>query len=157
MSSDATQSILRLTLLASAIAAFMVVWAGDNAQTVGMTLAERNQSIVPAHALDRRIDSTSLAHRPMPAKAPVLAIAKTPKAATQSARVSQSRVENFRELPAGSYRVVFADGRTEWLTVVDKNATDVIAAPAVVTTEINGETAHLIRVTGRPVDAAIIR
>lgn len=160
MSSDATQSALRLTLLASAIAAFMVVWAGDSAQTVGLTLAERNQSIVPAHAVDRRIQATSLARRPAAVKPPAVAALK-PSSAKQSVRASlrpsQVEVENFRELPAGSYRVIFADGRAEWLTVVDKNAAEVTAAPAIVTTTINGETAHLIRVTARPAMDAVVR
>lgn len=145
MSSDASQSILRLTLLASATAAFMVVWAGDSSRTLGMSLAERNRQIVPAHSLDRV--ATSIAHRPVAAPKPVAAV-------KQPATHPDTQAD-LQSLPAGSYRVVFGDGRVEWLTVIDRQAEPAGAAPAVLSTTVRGERAHLIRVTDRPIDAAV--
>ncbi|HVJ85550.1 MAG TPA: hypothetical protein VM452_07880 [Caulifigura sp.] len=146
MSSDASQSILRLTLLASATAAFMVVWAGDSSRTLGMSLAERNRHIVPAHALDR--PATSIAHRTVAAPKPVAAI-------QQPSTTHPDTQADLQSLPAGSYRVVFGDGRVEWLTVIDRQAEPAKTAPAVLSTTLRGEPAHLIRVTDRPIEATV--
>ena len=133
-----------MTLLACATAAFMVVWAGDSSQTVGMTLAERNRQVFPAHALTRPND-TQLAQKPRvekPAKvvASSMSIEAAPKAEIK---------DSLQSLPGGSYRVVFEDGRVEWLTVIDRNSDATLSQPAVLTTTVNSERAHVIRVTAR--------
>jgi len=142
MSSDATQSILRLTLLASATAAFMVVWNGDSSRTIGMTLAERNQRVVPAHAIGNRNDVQMLARRPIRIAEPVTVKIATPVVASPADSVA---------LPGGRYRVVFEDGRVEWLTVIDRGGMSK-EHPRVISTTVNGERAHVIRVADRGVE-----
>src|SRR5436190_5777648 len=145
MSSDASQSVLRMTLLACATALFMVVWAGDSSRTVGMTLAERHRQVFPAHAVSRPT-STAIAkkpHRQQPVKvvASSMCVEAAPKVALK---------DSLQSLPGGSYRVVFEDGRVEWLTVIDRNSDSTPTQPEIMTTTVNGERAHLIRVSSRP-------
>jgi hypothetical protein len=135
-----------MTLLACATAMFMVVWAGDSSRTVGMTLAERNRQVFPAHAVGRPT-STAIAKKPhvqQPAK--VVASSMCVEAAPKVALKDSSSLQT---LPGGSYRVVFEDGRVEWLTVIDRNGKST-SQPDVMTTTVNGERAHLIRVSSRP-------
>jgi hypothetical protein len=146
MSSDASQSILRLTLLACATAAFMVVWSGESSRTVGMTLAERNHRIVPTHALSRPQPRTQLAAKPVRAKA---APRKTAPVAPAVTAAGGGERLDVNALPAGSYRVVFGDGRVEWLTVIDRNGSPGEAPPTVLSTTVRGEAAHVIRVSER--------
>ncbi len=149
MSSDASQSILRLTLLACATATFMVVWSGDTSRTVGLTLAERNREIVPAHAIGRTAPRVQLAQRPVRVAPAAAAKPARPAAAERSAA-------DVHTLPGGTYRVVFADGRAEWLTVIDRAGAPA-AAPGVMSTVINGQPAHVIRVTARATDDSRLR
>ncbi len=149
MSSDVSQSILRLTLLASATALFMVVWTGDSARTVGMTLAERNREIVPAHAISRDRSPAQLAQirsrrvAPQASVAPVQPIKSVPQTAVNAG------TQGTEALAAGTYRVVYQDGRVEWMTIIDRSGESRTDAPAVIQTTLNGEAAHLIRVANR--------
>jgi hypothetical protein len=153
MSSDASQSILRLTLLACATAAFMVVWTGDSSRTTGRTLAERNRQVFPAHAIARP-SRTQLAE-----KAPRME--KRDKRVDSNLRVAAPRKVEPRDaletLPAGSYRVVFDDGRVEWLTVIDRNGASGGKTPAAVSAMVNGERAHVIRVSTRTGTESAVR
>ena len=144
MSSDASQSILRMTLLACATAAFMVVWAADASQTVGMSLAERNRQVYPAHAMTRP-NHTQLAQKPRVEK-PTKVVASS--MCIEAARKVELK-DSLQSLPGGSYRVVFEDGRVEWLTVIDRNGASSPSQPTVMTTTVNGERAHVIRVSTR--------
>jgi hypothetical protein len=152
MSSDASQSILRLTLLACATAAFMVVWAGDSSRTVKMTLAERNRHVYPVHAVAGTMPA-QLAKKPR--------MQPTAKVVASSMRLEAAgKVElkdSLQTLPGGSYRVVFEDGRVEWLTVIDRQGVARRSQPAVMTTIVNGERAHLIRVSARPASESMLR
>lgn len=151
MSSDASQSILRLTLLASATAAFMVVWTGDSSRTVGMTLAERNRQIVPAHAIGKPGAPTQLARR-----TPELAKPAVIVTTHMSARRPET-LSDLQSLAGGSYRLVFADGRVEWLTVIDRTGDAFTATSAVMATTMNGQPVHVIRVTDRPTSDSALR
>jgi hypothetical protein len=144
MSSDASQSILRMTLLACATALFMVVWTGDSSRTVGMTLAERNRQVFPAHAVARST-SPVIATKPRVQHAKVVASSVSVEAAPQVALEDSSSLQT---LPSGSYRVVFEDGRVEWLTVIDRSG-ESKSQPDVTTMTVHGERAHLIRVSSR--------
>jgi hypothetical protein len=147
MSSDASQSILRMTLLAGATAALMAVWNGDSSRTVGMTLTERNRQVFPAHAVHSGVPRTQLAVRvPQTSKCPP-AVASMKPATSEAPAGSFPR--DVETLPAGSYRVVFDDGRVEWLTIIDRQRGDANSRPAVLSTTLNGEHAHIIRVSSR--------
>jgi len=146
MASDASQSILRMTLLALAVAAFMVVWAGDSGQTVGMTLAERNRRVTPGYAIASRHPRGDM--RQKTARAP--RIPNWTDATTAVPPTSHVEAGHpLNSLPGGSYRIVFDDGRVEWLTVIDRAAGPASPAPGVLTTTVNGQRAHLIRVSSR--------
>lgn len=132
-----------MTLLACATAAFMVMWAGDSSRTVGMTLAERNRQVVPAHAVTRST-TTAIAKKPTMRPTRVVASSMCIEAAPKVALK-----DSLQSLPGGSYRVVFEDGRVEWLTVIDRNSESTSQQPEIMTTTVNGERAHLIRVSSR--------
>jgi len=155
MSSDASQSILRMTVLACATAAFMVVWSGDSSRTVGMLMAERNRQVAPAHAIGKPQASTQLATKPAPQRTTMRLSSET-----RSLNVTKPATEalvDMSSLPAGKYRVVFGDGRVEWLTVIDRDGSAHATEPAVVATMVNGEAAHVIRVTSRAAGESAIR
>ncbi|QDT53820.1 hypothetical protein Pan44_18440 [Caulifigura coniformis] len=152
MSSDASQSILRMTLLACATAAFMVVWSGDASRTVGMSLAERNRQVAPAHAIANPQAVTQLAARP---RARVERSSEARPVTTMKPALDARADVN--SLPAGTYRVVFDDGRVEWLTVIDRAGGADLMEPSVMVTMVNGEAAHVIRVTSRPAGGSAIR
>ena len=122
----------------------MVVWTGDSSRTVGMTLAERNQRIIPAHSIGR--PEIQFAARQLPRTQPAVDLQR-PQVARRESH------SDLKSLPGGSYRVVFGDGRVEWLTVIDRNG-EQSTAPPVVTTTVRGERAHVIRVTERAMDEA---
>jgi hypothetical protein len=143
-----------MTLLACATAVFMVVWVADASQTVGMSLAERNRQVFPAHAVQSRQDHTQLATKtPRTRKAPKVVASSVCIEAAQKVELKDS----LQSLPGGSYRVVFEDGRVEWLTVIDRNSASVPSQAAVITTTVNGERAHLIRVSSRGGSDALLR
>jgi hypothetical protein len=156
MSSDASQSILRLTLLACATAAFMVMWAGDSSQTVGMTLAQRNNRVFPAHAVTQP-NHTQMAQQPQVKKPAKVVASSMQLEATPRAKVVDTTFHTAQPLPGGSYRVVFEDGRVEWLTVIDRNGESTQSPSEVITRTINGERAHLIRVSTRPMFESTLR
>jgi hypothetical protein len=133
-----------MTLLACATALFMVVWTGDSSRTVGMTLAERNRQVFPADAVGGPASSV-VATKPRVQQAKVVASSVSVEAAPQ---VGLKDSSSLQTLPAGSYRVVFEDGRVEWLTVIDRSG-ESKSQPDVTTMTVNGERAHLIRVSSR--------
>jgi hypothetical protein len=144
--SDQSQSLLRVIMLAAMTAGFAAVWNGDAAQTKGMSLAQRNRVVFPAHGL---------AGSQQPTTQPI-AMARTTRPMTRRMIAEPARTiaaskpavaTTANDLPAGTYRVVHMDGRVEWLTVIDRSNSSPVSAPAVIATSLGGQPVHLIRVT----------
>ncbi|MBX3442623.1 MAG: hypothetical protein KF774_09450 [Planctomyces sp.] len=141
--SDNSQAALRTIILFGMTAAFVALWSADARSTTAMTLAERTRRIVPAHA---RGEARSLARA-----------TQQPNPTTAGDR-RPTIVAPLEELPGGAYRVVFGDGRVEWLTVVrGQGATPAVAVGGVIVTTLNAERVHAIRVSERPLRTTVVR
>jgi len=156
--SETSQSIFRATLLAAITAMFVAVWSADSSQSRGLTLARRNQLIVPAHAMGSAKDAAALAAlRPTARRA--IAHANHSGAASVHRPTIVDATSVLEELPPGAYRVVYGDGRVEWLRVIDRGGNSIAATTEarVVKTSLGGQPVHLIRIADEEPTAEVLR
>jgi hypothetical protein len=153
--SETSQSIFRATLLAAITAMFVAVWSADSSQSHGLTLARRNQLIVPAHAMGSAKDAAALAAlRPPTHRAIARANRSGAGAVHRPSIVDATSV--LDELSPGAYRVVYGDGRVEWLRVIDRDGNGIATGAGVVKTSLGGQAVHLIRIADEESTADVL-
>jgi hypothetical protein len=153
--SETSQSIFRATLLAAITAMFVAVWSADSSQSRGLTLARRNQLIVPAHAMGSAKDAAALiALRPPTHRA--IARTNRPGAGAVHRPSIVDATSALDELSPGAYRVVYGDGRVEWLRVIDRGGNGIATGAGVVKTSLGGQAVHLIRIADEEATADVL-
>lgn len=145
--SDTSQSILRVTVLGGMMAGFMALWSADSSATRGMLLAERNRRVVPAHALGRPDRALAASRRSIHEGADRSRVVQYGPAVGLGTQARPATV-NADQLAGGTYRVIYADGRVEWMTVIDRaQQNETVEGTTVISTTVGGQPAWLIRVT----------